>query len=182
MSKPFTKLIVSLLLIVIATVMQVNRLYAGPITDRDKLGDVYMIASVFWAYGMSVSESGYEAPLQFTASLASSQLIVEGLKRTMKQERPDGSDNYSFPSGHSAAAFSGATFVHKRYGWKSALIPYALAGVTAWSRVDLNKHYWRDVIAGAAISGVCTLVIVSNENSGLQLSASPGYIRFKVTF
>lgn len=40
------------------------------------------------------------------------------LKRIVKKQRPDRSNNLSFPSGHTATAFQGASFIARRYGWK----------------------------------------------------------------
>ena len=68
--------------------------------------------------------------------------------------RPDGTDNESFPSGHTAVAFCGATVLHKEYGKTSPWISvagYTVATITAVDRVRRNRHHWEDVAAGAAI-------------------------------
>ena len=60
------------------------------------------------------------------------------LKHTVHRMRPDGTDNKSFPSGHTAVAFSGATVLHKEFGKTSPWISvagYAVATVTAVDRV-----------------------------------------------
>ena len=44
---------------------------------------------------------------------------VYGLKHGVDSPRPDGSDSRSFPSGHSAWAFMGATMVAEELGWRS---------------------------------------------------------------
>ena len=73
------------------------------------------------------------------------------LKHTVRRERPDGSDTNSFPSGHTSASFQGASFIHFRYGLKYAIIPYLGAAFVGYSRVQADKHYVSDVLAGAAI-------------------------------
>ena len=76
------------------------------------------------------------------------------LKHTIHSRRPDGTDNRSFPSGHTAVAFCGATVLHKEYGKVSPWISvagYAVATATAVDRVRRNRHHWVDVAAGAAI-------------------------------
>ena len=42
--------------------------------------------------------------------------FVNGIKYTAKEMRPDGSTANSWPSGHTATAFVGATILHKEYG------------------------------------------------------------------
>lgn len=76
------------------------------------------------------------------------------LKHSIHSMRPDGTDNHSFPSGHTAVAFCGATVLHKEYGKISPWISvagYAVATATALDRVRRNRHHWGDVAAGAAI-------------------------------
>jgi membrane-associated phospholipid phosphatase len=51
---------------------------------------------------------------------------VLGLKSLAKVERPDGSANNSFPSGHTATAFCGAEFLWQEY--KDVNILYGISG------------------------------------------------------
>ena len=76
------------------------------------------------------------------------------LKHSIHKMRPDGTDNRSFLSGHTAIAFSGATVLHKEFGKTSPWISvagYAVATITAVDRVRRNRHHWEDVATGAAI-------------------------------
>jgi len=66
------------------------------------------------------------------------------------KKRPTGS-NQSFPSGHTSAVFQGAAFIHKRYGLKQAAAAYIGATFVGYSRVESDKHFTEDVIAGAAL-------------------------------
>jgi membrane-associated phospholipid phosphatase len=59
----------------------------------------------------------------------------------------------SFPSGHSAAAFSVATVVADRYSRKRwvPVLSYMLATAISASRVSENAHFTSDVFLGAAL-------------------------------
>lgn len=80
--------------------------------------------------------------------------IVQSLKHTFKEVRPDGSDQFSFPSGHTATAFTNASLLF--YEYKDVNIWYASSGflfatTTGFLRIANNKHYTSDVLAGAGI-------------------------------
>lgn len=100
-----------------------------------------------------------------SAILAKSQLMVLGssfiLKHTFKQPRPDGSNEYGFPSGHTATAFSGAEMLSMEYKENYPWVPYVAYGVASGVgalRVVHNKHYWSDVIVGAGLGILSTKI------------------------
>jgi len=55
---------------------------------------------------------------------------------------------FSFPSGHSAAAFAGAWLLRRHYP-RLTLLWYAIAGLVGFSRIYLGAHYPGDVLSGA---------------------------------
>ncbi|MBC6989668.1 phosphatase PAP2 family protein [Hymenobacter sp. BT491] len=68
------------------------------------------------------------------------------------ERRPDGSDNLSFPSGHTAQAFLAASIVHTEFRDKSqwyGVGAYTIATGVAALRMINNKHWQSDVVAGA---------------------------------
>lgn len=83
------------------------------------------------------------------AIMGGSTFIV---KRSANRLRPDGSNNYSFPSGHTANAFAAAEFLNQEYRDVSPWIGYAgytVATATGVLRLYNNKHWLSDVVAGA---------------------------------
>lgn len=82
---------------------------------------------------------------------------VYSLKYNIDAPRPDGSNNRSFPSGHTAWAFLGATAVSRELGHRSpwyTIGAYAAATGVGVSRVVDRRHFPTDVIAGAGIGVV----------------------------
>ena len=106
--------------------------------------------------------SGYEGRSDWPRLFASAAMsygimaaLVNGIKYTAKEMRPDGTSANSWPSGHTATAFVGATMLHKEYGltrspWFSVL-GYGTATATGVMRVLNNRHWISDVLSGAGI-------------------------------
>ena len=105
---------------------------------------------------------GYEGRSNWTRFLASAGMswaimggIVNTVKYSAKEMRPDGSTANSWPSGHTANSFVGATVLHKEYGltrspWFS-IAGYGIATATGVMRVLNNRHGISDVMSGAGI-------------------------------
>lgn len=168
------------LIIFIFCILITNNVYAGPFTSKDKLGDIFLSGSVFYAYGTTVAKEDLLGTLQLTGSIVTAQLATEALKRSVKEERPRGGSNMSFPSGHTSGAFSGAMFVHKRYGLKEAIPAYIMSGIVGWQRVATKAHYTHDVIAGAAVSALFTWLIVSDDNISISTNKKGAEIVFNL--
>ena len=86
--------------------------------------------------------------------------FVNGIKYTAKEMRPDGSSANSWPSGHTATSFVGATLLHKEYGltrspWYS-VAGYGVATATGVMRILNNRHWISDVMSGAGIGIMST--------------------------
>ncbi len=113
---------------------------------------------------------GQKGTLQFIKSMAVSAVMTHGLKKIINKPRPNG-DNYSFPSGHTSSAFTGAAFLQIRYGWKIGIPAYILAGYTGWTRIYAEKHYGWDVLGGAVIGvGSALLFTKPFKKDGLKIS------------
>lgn len=133
-------------------------------------------------------------------SVALTAGIVELLKTTTNVRRPDGSDNHSFPSGHTATAFMTATMLHHEYGEKYpwlSVMGYGCATATGLMRMANNRHWLSDVMAGAGIGILTTEVgyllsdlifhrpiLQDNDyfNDGYQAKYTPSFIGLYVSF
>ncbi len=81
-------------------------------------------------------------------------IVIQGLKYSIAEPRPDNSGNNSFPSGHTATAFTGAHLLHKEYRHKSPFISiagYTLASMTGVLRQLNNRHWISDVLVSAGL-------------------------------
>lgn len=118
--------------------------------------------------------TGSERVADFGARLFRAQVVAQGTTQAIKfathRTRPDGSA-LSFPSGHTAAAFATASVVHADFGWKASVPAYAMAGWIAASRVQMDRHYLSDVIAGATIGLL----------AGRSLTVGQGAARFSLS-
>lgn len=157
----------------------------------DGIDDVLRYVPTAAVFGLKMigvpTESSWKRRL--TASVVSFGLnagITQGLKHTIHEMRPDGTDNRSFPSGHTSVAFCGATTLMHEYRSVSPWIGvagYALATGVAFDRVRRNRHRWGDVVAGAAIGvasaeagyliGDWILGTNKKKNDNLALSVAP---------
>jgi membrane-associated phospholipid phosphatase len=89
-------------------------------------------------------------------------VATQGLKYAINETRPNGTE-HSFPSGHAATAFFGATILAKEYGENYPWIAvggYTIAGTTAVLRMANNQHWASDVLMGAGI-GIASAEIAS---------------------
>ena len=94
--------------------------------------------------------------------------ITGWLKDGTNRTRPDKTSDTSFPSAHASEAFSFATLANRNLDSihvGSALRPAVKAGNivvasgVAWARVEAQRHYPSDVLAGAALAHFLTAFI-----------------------
>lgn len=94
--------------------------------------------------------SGWQDRVVLAATGAAvSAALVNGLKYTVCELRPDGSRANSFPSGHTATAFMGAELVRLEYGGWWGAAAYTIAAATGFLRMYNERHWSSDVLAGA---------------------------------
>jgi hypothetical protein len=160
-------------------------------------GDYMQIINPLFAAGLASQEKGFG---HFAIIYSQTFIIMHGTKIIAKSgkwqisKRPhidNKKDRYEgFPSGHTASAFAGASYVrtfsdeHKFFS-----IPlYITAAVTGYSRIKAKEHTNLQVLAGAALAEIVTFVNSkldwSNEyrSTNFQIFPHGGSISFEFKF
>lgn len=135
----------------------------------DTFSDIGAYGLVGLAAAMPAYQGDWEGVWQAGLSIGSASAIGLVGKYTIDAPRPDGSDNKSFPSNHTANAFASATTLHIRHGWQIGLPAYGVAALVGVGRVQAEKHYWRDVAAGAAIGVFTGWLFTDTLDDNVQL-------------
>jgi len=105
------------------------------------------------AFGMKTKNTRADRLGMFVIGSGMYVIATQGLKYAINETRPNGSE-HSYPSGHTATAFFGATLLAKEYGENYPWIAvggYTIAGTTAILRLANNQHWASDVLMGAGI-------------------------------
>jgi membrane-associated phospholipid phosphatase len=90
------------------------------------------------------------------------------LKAAVSRERPNESDDDSFPSGHTSNAFALASVADAHYGRKVGIPAYLLASLVGASRLRSNAHWLSDVVAGAALGHIVGRAVVRQNDKPLS--------------
>lgn len=142
-------------------------------SDIETAGDIIAVTIPAIAYGSTYYMDDPEGRQQFYRSFATNAVATYGLKKAIDKDRPDHSDDDSFPSGHTSIAFQGASFIHKRYGLEYSIPAYVGAIFVGYSRIEADKHHTSDVLAGAALGVASSMFLTkSYHNDELVISAN----------
>ena len=127
---------------------------------------IYLAAGTLFPL-LEDGKEGEQHAVRTADALFTSTIVTEALKQVTRERRPDGSSRTSFPSGHATAAFAVAT-MESHYHPRQSLLWYSGAALISESRVQLNRHYLHDVVAGAAV-GYFTARYELHSRHGLLL-------------
>lgn len=151
-------------------------------------GTAIAIALPVAAGSISVVKDDWTGVAQLVVDTGLTVGTAYGLKQIVHEERPDHSDDQSFPSDTAALAFAPAAYLWDRYGWEYGAPAYAAAAFVAYSRVDAQKHHWWDVVASAGIAWTYSRFITTEFHpsqaltTGLYASPNGAFIRADYRF
>jgi membrane-associated phospholipid phosphatase len=154
-----------------------------PLTSSEKniesVGTGLSIALPVVAAGIAWEKDDRRLGLaQLVAETALTVGTVYVLKNIVREERPNGSGNDSFPSDTTALAASGSSFLWGRYGWEYGLPATAVTGFVAYSRIQARDHHWYDTVASLGISAAYGYVVTTpfqrRYNISTELTPLPG--------
>ena len=147
---------------------------AGPAEASDHdwkvASDIGGASLVAFALGDTAWRQDWAGGRQLAFSLAATGAATYGLKHAFPEERPNGRDNRSFPSGHTSIAFASAGYLHQRYGWQVGLPATLAAGFVGLARVEAHEHHWYDAVAGAALGEATAFIITKPLNDRVMIT------------
>jgi len=129
-------------------------------------------ALALYAAGAALGDANLRgAGGEMVRSLVYTGVLVSAVKLGVNRTRPNGG-NYSFPSGHTAAAFAVAPVLAHHFGRFAAIPAYVLAVGTGLGRMEDRKHYLSDVLAGAAIGLTVGRAVTGDDAGGTHANAA----------
>lgn len=130
-----------------------------PLGSFSKFGDLagQMLPNALYVVGQTLAGAsgdkyGYSRAMGMLKASAYSSGVTTVLKYSIREPRPGKStDRNSFPSGHATTAFAFGGYVYEEHGWKWGVPALAMASFVGVSRINDNRHYLHDVLAGTTI-------------------------------
>ena len=140
-------------IILFASMCCLNSVQAVNDEELENFGDVMQLALPAIGLGATWIYDDFDGTKQWAWSGLTSIGTTTVLKGVYQKIRPNMSTSAtSFPSGHTTAAFWGASFLDMRYGKWWGIPAYTAAGITAYSRVISDNHHVDDTLMGASIA------------------------------
>lgn len=162
---------------VVALCMSGNLLAQSKFVEHST--DVLCLAPAATGLVKAITENDKKGIVQLALSTATGIAVNYGLNACVKKDAPEmplnpgWSDHHTFPSTHTMAAFTGSTFLMKRYGWKWGAPAYAVSTYVAWGRVHTGHHDWWDVLGGALVGAGSAFIYTRPLLKDTDLTLAP---------
>ena len=141
--------------------------------DIQETGDILQILLPLGALAGTYVADDPEGRLMLVKGFSLNVATVHSTKLLVDKWRPKAQNADSFPSGHTAAAFGGASFIQTRYGYKYGIPAFALASYVGYSRIHSEWHYSDDVLAGASLALMSNWAFSEPLVSDMKISIEP---------
>jgi len=145
----------------------------------DGMGNViYPISAMalFYSFGGRLPNT---RPRSFASDLLRAHLfnglITVSMKGLINRTRPNGAP-YSYPSGHTSTAFTSAGVVYYHYGPRVGVPAFIAASYVGFSRLQEDKHYLSDIVAGAVLGTYVSYKITHRSQDGNSLRIQPSVV------
>lgn len=151
-----------------------NPVYPEPVS---KLGDLYGNPYGYLLTSLLIVSEGVILRQELNKTISRFILLAESilttatitslLKDITHRQRPNRENYRSFPSGHTSGSFALAAVINRLYGKKAGVFAYLMAAFVGTTRINDNKHYLSDVIAGATLGTVIGRSFARNFNENM---------------
>jgi len=149
--------------------------------NLENFGDYAQIGAPVSAALLTILMGDYEGLAQLTASLAVGGAATHALKFATNKKRPNfrpGDRRDAFPSGHTVVVWQPAAFVRSRYGCMEFsfnclkyTVPFtAVAAITAYSRIDADKHDFADILGAVVLAEAINWLMVDNFDPSVRIT------------
>lgn len=143
----------------LVTPVQKEAVRSEPLGHYSHYGDLagQLIPNILYVGTQSIlgargDEKGYGRAMGMLKATLYSSAVTTALKYSIREPRPDNiKEKNSFPSGHSTTAFAFGGYVLEEHGWKAGVPALLLSAFVGASRINDNRHFLSDVVAGATI-------------------------------
>ena len=117
--------------------------------SSDILSDIGRCGLIAGAVMLPLAQGDRRSSVTSALAILLASLASKGLKSEFDRWRPDGDNDNSFPSQHTAETFAAVSALH-RCG-SAGVVPFAFASLISVGRVSAKEHYIGDVAAGFGI-------------------------------
>ena len=147
---------------------EISERVQGSASDLDDIGDVVgrpmVVGAATGVLLLATPFIDNQRYRTFAFSLGQAWILnnalAEAIKAAVNRTRPDGTDEHSFPSGHTSSSFAWASVAAHYYGKAVGIPSYIVATLIGVSRIERGGHFPSDVVFGATIGIISGLTAV----------------------